>query len=296
MRTGVIAEKMGMTRIFTPQGDNIPVTVLRLDGCQVVALRTEGSDGYNAVQLGLGRAKAKRVTKPMRGHFAKAKVEPKKHLAEFRVSSDALLEVGQELSAEHFVPGQFVDVTGTSIGKGFAGAMKRHNFSGMRASHGVSVSHRAHGSTGHSQDPGKVFKGKKMAGHMGDRTVTVQNLEVVSTDLQRGLVLVKGGVPGAEGAIVLVRDAVKRARPEETPFPAAVKESAAAPQPEEAGEETAAPADEAPVDEALAEEAGAVEPPAQEAAAEEASGEAPQAEDTAATSPAPEAEEDKKDQ
>jgi large subunit ribosomal protein L3 len=296
MRTGVIAEKMGMTRIFTPQGDNIPVTVLRLDGCQVVALRTEDSDGYNAVQLGLGRAKAKRVTKPMRGHFAKAKVEPKKHLAEFRVSSDALLEVGQELSAEHFVPGQFVDVTGTSIGKGFAGAMKRHNFSGMRASHGVSLSHRAHGSTGHSQDPGKVFKGKKMAGHMGDQTVTVQNLEVVSTDLQRGLVLVKGGVPGAEGAIVLVRDAVKRARPEETPFPAAVKESAAAPQPEEAGEETAAPADEAPVDEALAEEAGAVEPPAQEAAAEEASSEAPQAEDTAATSPAPEAEEDKKDQ
>ena len=197
----------------------------------------------------------------------------------------------------HFVAGQFVDVAGTSIGKGFAGAMKRHQFQRPAGvSHGVSISHRSHGSTGQCQDPGKVFKGKKMAGHMGDRTVTVQNLEVVSTDLQRGLVLVKGGVPGAEGAIVLVRDAVKRARPEETPFPAAVKESAAAPQPEEAGEETAAPADEAPVDKALAEEAGAVEPPAQEAAAEEATAEAPQAEDTAATSPAPEAEEDKKDQ
>ena len=220
MRTGVIAEKMGMTRIFTPQGDNIPVTVLRLDGCQVVALRTADSDGYNAVQLGLGRAKAKRVTKPMRGHFAKAKVEPKKHLAEFRVSSDALLEVGQELSAEHFVPGQFVDVTGTSIGKGFAGAMKRHNFSGMRASHGVSVSHRALGSTGHSQDPGKVFKGKKMAGHMGDRRVTTQNLVVVSTDEERGLILIRGAVPGAEGGWVLIRDAVKKVPPEGAPFPA----------------------------------------------------------------------------
>jgi large subunit ribosomal protein L3 len=223
MRTGIIAEKMGMTRVFTPQGSHVPVTVLRLDGCQVVARRTEESDGYNALQLGLGRAKPKRVTKPQRGHFAKAKVEPKRHLAEFRVSADGLLDVGQELSAAHFVPGQLVDVTGTSIGKGFAGAMKRHNFSGMRASHGVSVSYRAHGSTGNSQDPGKVFKGKKMAGHMGDQRVTAQNLEVVSIDEERGLVLVKGAVPGAAGGIVLVRDAVKRSRPDEAPFPAALK-------------------------------------------------------------------------
>ena len=250
MRTGVIAEKMGMTRVFTPQGAHVPVTVLRLDGCQVVARRTEETDGYNAVQLGLGRAKPKRVTKPQRGHFAKAKVEPKKHMAEFRVSADALLEVGQELSAQHFVPGQFVDVTGTSIGKGFAGAMKRHNFSGLRASHGVSISHRAHGSTGNSQDPGKVFKGKKMAGHMGDRRVTVQNLEIVRTDADEGLILVKGSVPGHDGSWVSVSDAVKRALPEDVPFPAALRGGAAAADDAEA---------EAPAEEAEAEAPEAAE-------------------------------------
>ena len=188
MRTGLIAQKMGMTRVFTPEGENLPVTVLQMSECQVVAVRTSEKDGYDAVQLGVAKAKPSRVTKPMRGHFAKAKVEPKRRLAEFRVSNDALLEVGQELSAAHFVAGQHVDVTGSSIGKGFAGAMKRHNFAGLRASHGVSVSHRSHGSTGNSQDPGKVFKGKKMAGHMGDRRVTTQNLEIVSVDEDRGLI------------------------------------------------------------------------------------------------------------
>lgn len=288
MRTGIIAEKMGMTRVFTPQGSHVPVTVLRLDGCQVVARRTEESDGYNALQLGLGRAKPKRVTKPQRGHFAKAKVEPKRHLAEFRVSADGLLDVGQELSAAHFVPGQLVDVTGTSIGKGFAGAMKRHNFSGMRASHGVSISHRAHGSTGNSQDPGKVFKGKKMAGHMGDQRVTAQNLEVVSIDEERGLVLVKGAVPGAAGGIVLVRDAVKRSRPDEAPFPAALKESAApAPAEEEAAED--APAEEASVQEADEPET-ATGAESSETSGEVSGDEAPEATEAA------EAEEDKKDQ
>lgn len=225
MRTGLIAEKMGMTRVFTPQGSHIPVTVLKLDACEVVAVRTDENDGYNAVQLGVGKPKAKRVNKAMRGHFAKARVEAKRHLAEFRVSEDGLLDVGQELSAKHFVAGQFVDVCGTSIGKGFAGAMKRHNFSGLRASHGVSISHRSHGSTGQCQDPGRVFKGKKMAGHLGDKQVTVQNLEIVATDEERGLILIKGAVPGAQGGVVLVRDAVKRAAPAELPFPAALKES-----------------------------------------------------------------------
>ncbi len=293
MRTGVIAEKMGMTRVFTPQGAHVPVTVLRLDGCQVVARGLEETDGYNALQLGLGRAKPKRVTKPQRGHFAKAKVEPKRHLAEFRVSADALLDVGQELSAAHFVPGQLVDVTGTSIGKGFAGAMKRHNFSGLRASHGVSVSHRAHGSTGNSQDPGKVFKGKKMAGHMGDRRVTAQNLEVVLIDETRGLVLVKGAVPGAEGAIVLVRDAVKRTRPDEVPFPAALKESAAAaPAEEEAAEES-------PVEETSVQETGeteAAEAAEAETATQAESSEAPVEASVDEVSEATDGEEDKKDQ
>ena len=232
MRTGVITEKMGMTRVFTPEGSHVPVTVLKVDGCQVVSVRTEENNGYNAVQLGAGRAKAKRVNKPRRGHFAKAKVEPKQHLAEFRVAPDALLDVGQEISANHFVAGQMVDVTGTSIGKGFAGSMKRHNFRGLRASHGVSISHRAHGSTGNSQDPGRVFKGKKMAGHMGDSRVTVQNLEIVAVDEARGLILVKGAVPGSKGGVVLVRDAVKHDRPDEAPYPAAVKESGT-PAPEE---------------------------------------------------------------
>jgi len=223
MRTGLLAQKMGMSRVFTEEGRHVPVTVLKMDGCQVVAVRTEDKDGYNAVQLGTGAARVKNVDKARRGHFAKAKVAPKSKLAEFRVSSDGLLDVGAELSAEHFVAGQFVDVTGTSIGKGFAGVMKRHNFSGLRASHGVSLSHRSQGSTGNSQDPGKVFKGKKMAGHLGDARVTTQNLEVVSTDEARGLILIRGAVPGAQGSWVLVRDAVKRAAPEGLPFPAALR-------------------------------------------------------------------------
>src|ERR1700739_1714094 len=200
MRTGLIARKLGMTRVFTDEGTHIPVTVLQVDNCQVVAVRTEDRDGYIAVQLGVGSAKTKNVTKPQRGHFAKAKVEPKARLAEFRVSQDALLEVGAEITAAHFVPGQFVDVVGTSIGKGFAGAMKRHNFGGLRASHGVSVSHRSHGSTGNRKDTGKVFKNKKMAGHMGARRVTKLNLKVHDIDAQRGLIYVKGSVPGARGS------------------------------------------------------------------------------------------------
>ncbi len=227
MRTGLIAEKVGMTRLFQEDGTHVPVTVLRMDGCQVVAVRTADKDGYSAVQLGHGAAKVKNVSKPMRGHFAKAKVEPKKKLIEFRVSDDALLEVGQELSAEHFVAGQHVDVAGISIGKGFAGAMKRHNFGGLRASHGVSISHRSHGSTGQCQDPGRVFKGKKMAGHMGAKRVSLQNLVVVETDADRGLIFVRGAVPGPKGAIVEVRDAVKRKAPDGLPMPAAIKGGAA---------------------------------------------------------------------
>ena len=252
MRTGLIAQKMGMTRVFTTAGDHVPVTVLKVDNCQVVAVRTEEKDGYSAVQLGSGAARVKRVSKPMRGHFAKAKVTPKQSVAEFRVPSDGLLDVGRELSVNHFVSGQHVDVTGTSIGKGFAGAMKRHNFSGLRASHGVSVSHRSHGSTGQCQDPGRTFKGKKMAGQLGDKQVTAQNLEVVSTDEERGLVLVKGAIPGAKGGWVLIRDAVKSKLPADLPFPAAYRGS-----PEEA-----APADEA----AASDEA---EPAADEAADED---------------------------
>ncbi len=260
MRTGVIAQKLGMSRVFTKEGLHLPVTVLHLDGCQVVAVRTEGEDGYAAVQLGVGTAKVKNVSKPMRGHYAKAKVAPKRKLAEFRVSSDALLDVGAELSAAHFVPGQYVDVTGTSIGKGFAGAMKRHNFSGLRASHGVSLSHRALGSTGNSQDPGKVLKGKKMPGQMGNARVTTQNLEIVSTDEARGLILVRGAVPGAKGGWVLVCDAVKRAVPDDAPFPAGLlgaTEAAGDGEAETPAGEAAA--QEAPVDEAPAEAADAKE-------------------------------------
>jgi len=223
MRTGLIAQKLGMSRVFTEAGNDVPVTVLKLDSCQVVAVRTQDTDGYTAIQLGSGVAKVKNVSKAERGHYAKAKVAPKKHTAEFRVSADALLDVGVELDAGHFVAGQYVDVTGTSIGKGFAGAMKRHNFSGLRATHGVSVSHRSHGSTGNSQDPGKVFKGKKMAGHMGDRRVTTQNLEIVATDGDNGLILVKGAIPGSKGGWVYISDAVKRALPEGVPFPAGLK-------------------------------------------------------------------------
>lgn len=237
MRTGLIAQKVGMTRVFTDEGEHIPVTVLKVDGCQVVAVKRRDSDGYDAVQLGAGARKVKNVTKPMRGHYAKARVEPKSKLVEFRVSADALLDVGAELSVEHFLAGQSVDVTGTSIGKGFAGAMKRHNFSGLEATHGVSISHRSHGSTGNSQDPGKVFKGKKMAGHLGNERATIQNLTVVSTDAERGLIIVKGAVPGAAGRFVLVSDAKKRPLPEGVPFPAALKSSGeAASVPEDAGQ------------------------------------------------------------
>ena len=227
-----------MTRVYNDAGEQIPVTVLKVDSLQVVAQRTEEKNGYNAVQLGAGLAKVKNTTKPMRGHFAVAKVEPKRKLQEFRVSQENLLDVGSELSAEHFVPGQKVDVTGTSIGKGFAGAMKRHNFGGLRASHGVSVSHRSHGSTGQCQDPGKVFKGKKMAGHMGATRITTQNLEVVRTDAERGLLLIKGAVPGSKGAWITVKDAIKKAMPEGVPFPAALKgaETPSAEAPVEASE------------------------------------------------------------
>ena len=238
MRTGLLAEKLGMTRLFGEDGSHSPVTVLRVGDCEVVAARRPERDGYCAVQIGAGAAKAKNVTKPMRGHFAKANVTPKAKLAEFRVSEDALLEPGTALTVEHFVVGQYVDVCGTSIGKGFAGAMKRWGFKGLRASHGVSLSHRSHGSTGNRQDPGKVFKGKKMAGHMGDRRVTVQNLEVLGLDRERGLVLVKGAVPGARGGIVRITDAVKRALPNEAPHPAGLTRAAAAGAPEAAeGEE-----------------------------------------------------------
>jgi large subunit ribosomal protein L3 len=235
LRSGVIAKKVGMTRLFMEDGKQIPVTVLQLDNLQVVAQRTEEKDGYTAVQLGAGSAKAKRTSKAMRGHFAAAKVEPKRKLAEFRVDADAMLNVGDEIIADHYFAGQYVDVSGTSIGKGFAGAMKRHNFGGLRASHGVSISHRSHGSTGQCQDPGKVFKGKKMAGHMGAARVTTQNLEVVKTDTDRGLIMVKGAVPGSKGGWVTVKDAVKKPFPENAALPAALK-SAAAPAAEETAE------------------------------------------------------------
>ncbi len=228
MRTGLVAQKLGMTRVFNDAGEHVPVTVLKLDNVQVVAVRTEEKDGYNAVQLGIGAAKVKNVTKPQRGHFAKAKVEPKRKLVEFRVGKDGLLPVGAEMSATHFVAGQIVDVTGTTIGKGFAGAMKRWNFAGLEASHGVSVSHRSHGSTGNRQDPGRTFKNKKMAGHLGSERVTTQNLKVVSTDEAKGLILIHGAVPGHNGAWVLVRDAAKRKAPKDLPFPGAVKAAAAA--------------------------------------------------------------------
>lgn len=225
MRTGLIARKEGMTRIFDAEGRHVPVTVLKVDGCQVVALRTQEKDGYTAVQLGVGKAKVKRVSKAQRGHFAKAKVEPKRKLVEFRVSPENVLDVGAELCVSHFVPGQYVDVTGVSTGKGFAGVMKRWNFGGLPASHGVSVSHRSHGSTGQRQDPGKVFKGKKMAGHLGCETVTTQNLKVVAVDTAENLILVHGAVPGTDKGWVRIMDAVKKPAHVDVPRPAAVKSS-----------------------------------------------------------------------
>lgn len=222
MRTGLIAEKLGMTRLLTEKGEHIPITLLKVDNCQVVGVKTAERDGYVAVQLGVGTAKINRTSKAMRGHFAKAKVEPKRKLVEFRVSSDAVLKEGDQLSVDHFLKGQYVDVTGTSIGKGFAGVMKRHNFGGLRASHGVSVSHRSHGSTGQRQDPGKVFKGKKMAGHLGDERVTIQNLEIVLTDPEKGLLGIRGAIPGNPGGYVLVSDAVKKKTFKGLPYPAAL--------------------------------------------------------------------------
>lgn len=259
MRSGVIAKKVGMTRLFMEDGKQIPVTVLQLDKLQVVAQRTAEQDGYSAVQLGAGSAKAKRTSQAMRGHFAAAKVEPKRKIAEFRVAPENLIDVGEEITANHYFAGQFVDVCGTSIGKGFAGAMKRHNFSGLRATHGVSISHRSHGSTGQCQDPGKVFKGKKMAGHMGAAKVTTQNLQVIRTDADRGLIMVKGAVPGSKGGWVTIKDAVKKPFPENAILPAALKSDAAAAA--KAAEEAAAAA--------AAEEAAAAEAAAAEAAAQE---------------------------
>ncbi|MCP5072764.1 MAG: 50S ribosomal protein L3, partial [Rhodobacteraceae bacterium] len=227
MRSGVIAKKLGMTRLFMEDGRQVPVTVLQMENLQVVAQRTGEKDGYTAVQLGAGAAKAKRTTAAMRGHFATAKVEPKRKIAEFRVSPENLIEVGEEIIADHYFEGQFVDVSGTSIGKGFAGAMKRWNFKGLRASHGVSISHRSHGSTGQCQEPGKVFKGKKMAGHMGAARVTTQNLQVVRTDTDRGLIMIKGAVPGSKGGWVTIKDAVKKPFPENAILPAALRSAAA---------------------------------------------------------------------
>lgn len=261
MRSGVIAKKLGMTRLFLEDGKQVPVTVLQMENVQVVAQRTAERDGYSAVQLGAGSAKPKNVTEPMRGHFAKAKVEPKRKLAEFRVSPDNLIEVGEEITADHYFAGQFVDIAGTSIGKGFAGGMKRHNFGGLRASHGVSISHRSHGSIGQCQDPGKVFKGKKMAGHMGAVRVTTQNLQVVRTDSERGLIMVKGAVPGSKGGWVTIKDAVKKVTPDNVILPAALRSEA-----RKAAELAAKAAEEAAAAEADAEAARLAE----QAAAEEA--------------------------
>ena len=226
LRSGIIAKKMGMTRLFMEDGRQVPVTVLQLDSLQVVAQRTVEKDGYTAVQLGAGTAKVKRVSKAMRGHFAAASVEPKRKITEFRVAPENMIAVGEEIIAAHYFEGQFVDVSGTSIGKGFAGVMKRHNFGGLRATHGVSVSHRSHGSVGMCQDPGRIFKGKKMAGHMGTTRITTQNLQVVRTDIDRGLIMVRGAVPGNKGGWVTVKDAVKKPIPQNVIYPAALRSHA----------------------------------------------------------------------
>ncbi len=226
MRTGLLAKKLGMTRLFKDDGTHVPVTVLHVDNVQVVAARTGETDGYTAVQLGWGTAKVKNVTKPNKGHYAKAKVEPKARLAEFRVAADAVLEPGATLSAAHFLVGQRVDVAGTTKGKSFAGVMKRWNFSGLEASHGVSVSHRSHGSTGNRQDPGKTFKNKKMAGHLGVERVTTLNLEVARVDAEKGLLFIKGAIPGAKGGFVFVRDAIKHDQPKDAPYPAGLVQAA----------------------------------------------------------------------
>lgn len=272
MRSGVIAKKLGMTRLFLEDGKQVPVTVLQLDALQVVAQRTADRDGYTAVQLGAGVAKAKRTTAGMRGHFAKANVEPKRKIAEFRVTPDCLIGVGEEITADHYFAGQFVDVAGTSIGKGFQGAMKRHNFGGLRASHGVSVSHRSHGSTGQCQDPGKVFKGKKMAGHMGAVRVTTQNLQVVRTDSDRGLIMIKGAVPGSKGGWVTIKDAVKKPVPDNVIIPAALRSAAAAAHAAAEAAAAAAAAEEAERAAALAAEQAAAEEAALTAADQPSTG------------------------
>jgi len=267
VRTGVIAKKMGMTRLFQEDGRHVPVTVLSLEECQVVGARNQERDGYFAVQLGAGARKAKNVNKPQREAFAKAEVEPKARVAEFRVDSeDALLPIGATVTADHFIAGQMVDIQGVTQGKGFAGAMKRWGFGGMRATHGVSISHRAHGSTGQNQDPGKVFKGKKMAGHMGAKNRTQQNLEIVRTDAARGLIFVRGSVPGSKGGWLLVKDAVKVALPEGVPFPGALRRNADETSTEDApaGMIEADAAIEAPVGPTDAEIAAAAEAPAEE--------------------------------
>ena len=268
MRTGLIGQKIGMTRVFEEDGRNISVTVLKVDGCQVIGHRTKERDGYTALCLGVGAVKARSVNKPQKGQFKKAKVSLKKKMVEFRVSEDALVDVGAEILTSHFVEGQYVDVVGQSIGKGFAGVIKRHNFSGLGASHGVSISHRSGGSTGQCQDPGKVFKGKKMAGHMGDEQVTTQNLEVIRTMPEEGLILIKGAVPGARGGWVLIRDAIKKPLPEGAPMPAALKGDKA----EEEISSTPAPAEEAAAPEAPAPEAPAKEAKAEEKPSEEVKG------------------------
>jgi large subunit ribosomal protein L3 len=280
-----------MTRLFLEDGRQVPVTVLQMENVQVVAQRTGERDGYTAVQLGAGRAKPKRTTQPMRGHFAKAQVEPKRKLAEFRVSPENLIGVGEEITADHYFAGQFVDVAGTSIGKGFAGSMKRHNFGGLRASHGVSISHRSHGSVGQCQDPGKIFKGKKMAGHMGSVRVTTQNLQVVRTDAERGLIMVKGAVPGSKGGWVTIKDAAKKPVPDNVILPAALRSAAAAAAEaaRKAAEDAAAAEAEAQRAKAEAEQA-AIEAAEAEAAAKAEEAAAPEA---AADEPssAPEADE-----
>ncbi|WP_126978208.1 50S ribosomal protein L3 [Frigidibacter oleivorans] len=280
LRSGVIAKKLGMTRLFLEDGKQVPVTVLQLDNLQVVAQRTVERDGYSAVQLGAGSAKAKNTTAAMRGHFAKANVAPKRKIAEFRVAPENLIAVGEEITADHYFAGQFVDIAGTSIGKGFAGAMKRHNFGGLRASHGVSISHRSHGSTGQCQDPGKVFKGKKMAGHLGAVRVTTQNIQIVRTDSDRGLIMVKGSVPGSKGGWVTIKDAVKKPVPENVILPAALRSHA----------EEAKRAAEAAAAEAAAEAEAAAKAAAEAQAAAEAAALAEAENGSAAADEAPEGE------
>ncbi|MFQ8431243.1 50S ribosomal protein L3 [Amaricoccus sp. W119] len=294
MRSGVLAKKLGMTRLFMEDGKQIPVTVLHMENVQVVATRTGEKDGYSAVQLGAGAAKAKRTSAAMRGHFAAAKVEPKRKLVEFRVSPENLIEVGEEITADHYFAGQFVDIAGTSIGKGFAGGMKRHNFGGLRASHGVSISHRSHGSTGQCQDPGKIFKGKKMAGHMGAVRVTTQNLQVVRTDSERGLIMVKGAVPGSKGGWVTIKDAVKKPTPENVILPAALRSAAkAAHEAAMKAAEEAAAAEAAAEAERLAEQAAAEEAALAQAEAEIKSGDVGGEGEGGGDSAAPEGSEEK---